>query len=59
LAGTNPEDKFQMLLKKTIETEKENRKLLHSQKQNEKFFEALKREKENLQQDYNKAVLTK
>jgi hypothetical protein len=53
------EDKFSTLLKKTIESEKENRKLVHSQKQHEKYFEALKREKENLQSDYNKAVLTK
>ncbi|GAB0097370.1 alpha-taxilin [Sergentomyia squamirostris] len=58
-AMENPDDKINNLLKKYVELEKETRKLGTVVKQQEKRLDMIQKEKENLQQEYNKAVLTK
>jgi len=58
--GSGPvEEKFSVLLKKSIENEKESKRLNTKIKQNEKSLEIILREKDNLQKEYNKGVLIK
>ncbi|XP_023300902.2 alpha-taxilin [Lucilia cuprina] len=52
-----PEDKFQLLLSKYIESERTNRRAKQDLKVHEKQLETIMREKENLQREYNKNVL--
>ncbi|XP_065355112.1 alpha-taxilin [Calliphora vicina] len=52
-----PEDKFQLLLSKYIESERTNRRSKQDLKLHEKQLETIMREKENLQREYNKNVL--
>ncbi|TMW53849.1 hypothetical protein DOY81_001134, partial [Sarcophaga bullata] len=52
-----PEDKFQLLLSKYIESERTNRRFKQDLKVHEKQLETIMREKENLQREYNKNVL--
>uniref|UniRef100_A0A1A9VVX4 Alpha-taxilin n=1 Tax=Glossina austeni TaxID=7395 RepID=A0A1A9VVX4_GLOAU len=53
----SPEDKLRLLLTKYVETERQNRRLGQDLKTHEKQLEAVVREKENLQRDYNKNLL--
>uniref|UniRef100_A0A1B0BXU1 Alpha-taxilin n=1 Tax=Glossina palpalis gambiensis TaxID=67801 RepID=A0A1B0BXU1_9MUSC len=53
----SPEDKLRLLLTKYVETELKNRRLGQDLKTHEKQLEAVVREKENLQRDYNKNLL--
>ncbi|XP_059619825.1 alpha-taxilin [Phlebotomus argentipes] len=55
----NPDDKINNLVKKYVDLEKETRKLGTVAKQQEKRLDLIQKEKENLQQEYNKAILTK
>ncbi|XP_055695474.1 alpha-taxilin [Lutzomyia longipalpis] len=55
----NPDDKINNLVRKYVEMEKETRKLGAVAKQQEKRLDMIQKEKENLQQEYNKAILTK
>lgn len=59
LNATPDEDKFQTLLKKCVESERINKTLLLSQKQNQKLFESIMTEKDALQAEYSRTVLTK
>lgn len=52
-----PEDKFQLLLSKYLESERTNRRFKQELKAHEKQLETIMREKENLQREYNKNVL--
>uniref|UniRef100_A0A1I8NN66 Alpha-taxilin n=1 Tax=Stomoxys calcitrans TaxID=35570 RepID=A0A1I8NN66_STOCA len=52
-----PEDKFQLLLNKYVESERMLRRSKQDAKAQEKQLETLGREKENLQREYNKNVL--
>lgn len=54
-----PDDKIHNLVKKYVDLEKETRKLGSVAKQQEKRLDLIQKEKENLQQEYNKAILTK
>lgn len=56
-AGTTPEEKFGILLRKHVESERASRKLRQEMKVQEKQLETVLREKENLQREYNKSVL--
>ncbi|CAD6991146.1 alpha-taxilin [Ceratitis capitata] len=56
-AGATPEDKFALLLRKHVESERGARKLRAEMKVQEKQLESVLREKENLQREYNKSVL--
>lgn len=55
----NVEDKFSALVKKYVELERTSRKLTSTFKHNEKKTDLVLREKENLQQEYNKVMLGK
>lgn len=57
--ATTIEEKFNILLKKFIETEKTCKKLNSTIKLSEKKFDLLSREKDILQKEYNKGVLMK
>ncbi|XP_036326909.1 gamma-taxilin-like [Rhagoletis pomonella] len=56
-AGATPEEKFALLLRKHVESERGARKLRQEMKVQEKQLETVLREKENLQREYNKSVL--
>ncbi|XP_014103337.3 gamma-taxilin [Bactrocera oleae] len=56
-AGTTPDEKFAILLRKHVESERASRKLRQEMKVQEKQLETVLREKENLQREYNKSVL--
>jgi len=58
-AFTSADDKIQFLLRRCIDNEKSNKKLQQTQKQCINLTDAAKRERDLLQQEYNKAVLTK
>lgn len=55
--GAAPEEKFALLLRKHVESERGARKLRQEMKVQEKQLETVLREKENLQREYNKSVL--
>ena len=59
LNNVQPEEKFSTILKKCVESERINKTLVVSQKQNQKLFEGCMREKDALQADLNKTLLTK
>ncbi|XP_054747304.1 gamma-taxilin [Anastrepha obliqua] len=56
-AGAAPEEKFVLLLRKHVESERGARKVRQEMKVQEKQLETVLREKENLQREYNKSVL--
>ncbi|XP_067615439.1 gamma-taxilin [Eurosta solidaginis] len=56
-AGATPEEKFALLLRKHVESERGVRRLRQDMKVQEKQLETVLREKENLQREYNKSVL--
>ncbi|XP_055701959.1 alpha-taxilin [Phlebotomus papatasi] len=59
MSSMEPDDKIHNLVKKYVDLEKETRKLGSVAKQQEKRLDLIQKEKENLQQEYNKAILTK
>ncbi|XP_063696356.1 alpha-taxilin [Culicoides brevitarsis] len=60
LSNINSDDeKIQFLVKRCVENEKNLKKLQQTQKQFDKVVEQVKKEKENLQQEFNKTILTK
>lgn len=59
LGNSTPEQKVSSLAKNLVELENSNHRQATSLKQNEKSFDALQREKDRLQIEYNKSVLIK
>ncbi|CAO1412179.1 unnamed protein product [Diamesa serratosioi] len=59
LNGIEEIQKFQTLLKRCVEAERSNKSLLMSQKQTTKTIENVLHEKDNIQSDYNRMILTK
>lgn len=58
-AFASPEDKIQFLVRRCIENEKTNKKLQQTQKQCTNLADLAKKERDVLQQEYNKTILTK
>ncbi|XP_037944567.1 gamma-taxilin-like [Teleopsis dalmanni] len=56
---TTSEQKFELLLKKYIESDRESRRIKQDLKEKTRNLEVVQREKENLQREHNKNVLMK
>lgn len=56
---SSDDDKVQFLVKRCVENEKNLKKQLQTQKQFDKVVETVRKEKEQLQQEFNKTILTK
>lgn len=59
LGNSTPEQKISSLAKNLVELENSHHRQVTTLKQNEKSFDALQREKDRLQIEYNKSVLIK
>ncbi|XP_038112183.1 alpha-taxilin [Culex quinquefasciatus] len=59
LNGLSVEEKFNLVYKKLIESEKENKRLVQLHKQYERNMEAMKKERENMILEHSKVAMTK